>query len=135
MVVLLDTSAVLALADRRDPCHDRARAERERLDAEREPLLVTTYVLVECFSLLDRRHGRKIATRVCRDLRNLELAVVDGALHDRGVAWISAHRRARVSLVDAVSFVVMEERGIGTAFAFDADFARAGFRAVPRPEG
>jgi predicted nucleic acid-binding protein len=32
--------------------------------------------------------------------------------------------------VDAVSFVLMEERGIETAFAFDSDFEEAGFRLL-----
>jgi predicted nucleic acid-binding protein len=33
--------------------------------------------------------------------------------------------------VDEVSFLVMESRGIGTAFAFDADFRRRGFQTLP----
>ena len=32
------------------------------------------------------------------------------------------------SLVDQVSFLVMRQRGIEEAFAFDGDFVRAGFR-------
>jgi hypothetical protein len=35
------------------------------------------------------------------------------------------------SLVDAVSFAVMRERGISTAFAFDRHFVTAGFVVVP----
>jgi len=30
------------------------------------------------------------------------------------------------------SFEIMRRRGIGTAFAFDDDFARQGFELVPR---
>jgi len=36
-----------------------------------------------------------------------------------------------LTLVDAVSFVIMAERGIEQAFAFDADFERAGFTLFP----
>jgi predicted nucleic acid-binding protein len=39
--------------------------------------------------------------------------------------------RRRTSLVDWVSFEVMRRRGIETAFAFDRDFATAGFAVVP----
>jgi predicted nucleic acid-binding protein len=35
------------------------------------------------------------------------------------------------SLVDAVSFAVMRERGIAEAFAFDRHFLIAGFTLVP----
>jgi|GEM_PF-6850724 len=37
-------------------------------------------------------------------------------------------RRGRVSLVDEVRFLVIRERGISEALAFDQDFLREGFR-------
>jgi predicted nucleic acid-binding protein len=53
---------------------------------------------------------------------------VDLALHDRAISWLKARSGKVPSLVDAVSFAVMRERGIREAFAFDEDFQRAGFR-------
>lgn len=39
--------------------------------------------------------------------------------------------RSKISLVDRVSFEVMRARGINEAFAFDRDFAAAGFVVHP----
>ena len=43
--------------------------------------------------------------------------------------WVRSSKR-RVSFVDEVSFVVMNERRIEVAFAFDRDFEDRGFRLL-----
>ena len=131
-MILIDTSAFYALADRRDPAHPAARSILAVLQAGSSELLLTSYVLVETFSLLHRRLGLEAAVEVSESTRSLEHVLVDRRLHDLGVDRLSTLPR-RVSLVDAVSFAVMEERGIETAFAFDPDFERAGFRLCGEP--
>ncbi len=42
--------------------------------------------------------------------------------------------RRDLSLVDCVSFVVMRERGVTTALAYDADFEREGFTTIESME-
>ena len=131
MIVLVDTSAFFALVDDRDPNHGRALEAVERLTAT-EDLVTHEYVVVETISLVQRRLGMAALRRFVDDL----LPIVD-------VAWVEpdTHAEAReallaagsrsVSLVDRVSFLLMRRRGIGTAFAFDDDFAREGFRTIP----
>ena len=51
--------------------------------------------------------------------------------HDRAVAAYLAGLRSGVSLVDQVSFEVMRDEVIDTAFAFDDDFVDEGFRVAP----
>jgi len=128
MVILLDTSALFALADRDDDNHGGAMRVMRDLEAAEESLLVHTYVLLETFALLHRRIGLKAAVDVSEGLRGVDTVVVDRALHDRGVARLLAHPRRRRSLVDAVSFELMAARGISTAFAYDVDFTKEGFR-------
>jgi predicted nucleic acid-binding protein len=55
---------------------------------------------------------------------------VTRATHERAVEWLRTAGRRHVSLVDAVSFVVMRARQIEVAFAFDPHFVRAGFRLL-----
>ena len=50
-----------------------------------------------------------------------------------GVDRMRAQPRLKASIVDAVSFVVMEDRGIEEAFAFGSDFEAAGFRLLRPP--
>lgn len=51
-------------------------------------------------------------------------------LHDEAVHRLAKRGTRRISLVDQVSFLVMRERGVDTAFAFDPDFEREGFRTL-----
>jgi uncharacterized protein len=127
-VILIDTSALYALADDRDPNHSEATSSARDIAEAGVPLLVHTYVLVETFALLQRRHGLSAALKAHAFAVAVPTLAVDRALHDRAVEWLRAHPSRKTSLVDAASFEVMRERGITTAFAFDTDFEAAGFR-------
>jgi len=53
--------------------------------------------------------------------------LVDEDLHARAIQEPENLKKRQVSLVDHISFLVMKRRRIVTAFAFDSDFAAAGF--------
>jgi predicted nucleic acid-binding protein len=102
------------------------------LAAHPADLATHNYVAVEAAALVRRRHGE----RALRDLLSSWLAVLDvhwvtREVHDAAVGALLRGRSRRASLVDHVSFEVMRREGIDTAFAFDRDFARVGFRVVP----
>lgn len=127
-MIFLDTSAIYALADRADPNHRRAREHLLRVLEAGETLLTHNYVLVESMALLQRRLGMPAAIRFARDAEAFEVVWVDESTHGEAVARLEKTGTGGVSLVDAVSFLVMRKRGIRTALAFDADFVAAGFR-------
>lgn len=127
-MIFFDSSALYALANSNDPEHESAKSSVAEIDAAGESLLLHTYVLVETFALLQRRHGLAAALKAQDATSTIQTIAVDRALHDAGVAWLRGHPSRRTSLVDAVSFVVMTAHGITTAFAFDDDFTKAGFR-------
>jgi predicted nucleic acid-binding protein len=132
-VILADTSALYAVTDAADPNHEAAKARLAEIERLGETLLVHTYVLVETFALLQRRHGLAAALKAHDAVAQVKTVAVDRALHDRAAAWLRSHPSRKVSLVDAVSFEVMRAHGIATAFAFDDDFERAGFGLLGRP--
>lgn len=51
-------------------------------------------------------------------------------LHEKAVSALIAASRRELSLVDAVSFEAMRQRGLDRAFAFDRHFEEAGFSLV-----
>jgi predicted nucleic acid-binding protein len=55
---------------------------------------------------------------------------VDEPTFESGLDLLLARKKRRLSLVDAVSFLVMRQRGLETAFAFDPHFAEEGFSSV-----
>lgn len=132
MASLIDSSAVFAIVDGDDPDHDRATGWLGYARAQRESLVMHSYVAEEASMLIQRRLG-PIALRAFHlELAPLfEFVVVDRTTHEAAVAALLAALPTKTSLVDYVSFEVMRERGIRRAFAFDPDFVTAGFETVP----
>lgn len=129
--VFADTSALLALVSGKDENHARAERGFKELRARQAPLLTTSYVLVETYALLGRRLGLDAVRGFRADFAPLLDALwVDEPLHDAGLDLLLERRKGPLSLVDAVSFVVMRQRGIGEAFAFDPHFRQEGFSLV-----
>ncbi|NIN72426.1 MAG: hypothetical protein GTO46_11025 [Gemmatimonadetes bacterium] len=56
---------------------------------------------------------------------------VDEGLHRRALERLFSTDRRRLSVVDCVSFVLMEAEGLEEALALDEDFEDQGFRVVP----
>jgi len=54
---------------------------------------------------------------------------VDETLHNAGLDLLVDRRKRLLSLVDAVSFIVMRQRGVAEAFAIDPHFDQEGFFA------
>ena len=127
----LDTSAVLALMNPKDEQHGRARGAFDRLATQRAALLTTSLVLVEIYALLGRRLGLAAVRAFRSDLAPLaETMWVDEPTFESGLDLPLARKKRDLSLVDAVSFLVMRQRGIEHAFAFDSHFEEEGFSLV-----
>lgn len=128
--VLLDTSAVYALADRADPNHTAALQRLRRVEEQGHELFLHSYILLESAALLQRRLGLEVALRFLKDAEGMRIHWVTGRDHREAVALLASLGRRELSLVDCTSFIVMRRYGIPTAFAFDDDFARQGFRLL-----
>lgn len=129
--VFVDTSALLALTNAKDAQHVRAVRAFDALRSRRAPLLSTSFVLVETYALIGRRFGLDAVGTFRADFAPLvDVVWIDEGLHDAGLDLLVDRRKRSLSLVDAVSFVVMRQRGIDEAFAFDPHFAQEGFTLV-----
>lgn len=118
----VDASAIVALVDRNDRSHDDAVAAYHGLQEENYRLFTTNLVLTEVVQLLNDGVGADVARQFLRDHR---LAVYHASEDDeaRAAAMVMTSRTARgLSLVDAVSLVVMEKLGIADAFVVDTTF-------------
>lgn len=132
MTVFVDTSAIHALSDDRDASHPAARAAWAELLAARFSLVTTSYILLESWALLQRRLGLPVLRAFERDIKPLlEVEWVSPELHRHGVNAVFAANRRNLSLVDCVSFLVMQQGGIKTAFCFDDHFREQGFDVIP----
>ena len=135
MKALVDTSAFYALWVAEDVNHEAAASCFEQLRLSEAQLISTNYVLLECASLVQRRHGFEMAKKVLAKATELVDVVwmTQGTHQQAALLWNEAGRRA-LSLVDCASFAVMRELGVTRAVAFDRHFIEAGFEVLPRAD-
>ena len=132
-LVFVDTGAWIALALTRDPLHPRASETWELLASTGAKLHTSVWILVETFTFLDRNTPRNVALAWKDSLKVVpRLRVLPCTSRDLEQAWKYFERPDlhKLSAVDALSFVLMAQRRIRVAFAFDGHFATAGFRMV-----
>lgn len=126
-MILIDTSAWIALADTADLHHREAKRLLGRLRASATPTCTHSYVVLETAALMHRRLGRKMAEDFLGAVLDGEIIWIDERLHRAALARYLKARSTGVSLVDSASFAIMDERPITAAFTFDSDFAKEGY--------
>lgn len=132
--LFVDTSAWYPLLLKAHPDHARvATALRGTLNAG-ERAVTTNLVLAETYALLLSRGHRAAAIAFLAAVRtapNLVVTSTEELEHRALKDWLMPFDDQNFSLADAVSFAVMQERGIRRAVTFDAHFATAGFEIIP----
>jgi uncharacterized protein len=128
-VIFVDTSAFFALADRADQNHHIAKVTLKSV-AESESFFTHNYVIIESVALMQRRLGISVVQRFLEDMKSFDIHWVSQELQIRAVQSLLQNKKRSVSLVDYVSFEVMRARKSDTAFVFDADFQKAGFKVL-----
>ena len=132
MTIFVDTSALYAVLDANDEHHKAAKQTWVELVDRQVDLIITNYVAVETFAVVQRRLGvaalRTLQEAVIPVLRVKWVAEIG---HQAGVMALLVAANRRLSLVDCVSFETMRTLGIKTAFAFDRHFSEQGFDCIP----
>ena len=132
MSLFVDTSAFYALLDADDAHHGKSASAWREMMASDQRLLTTNYVLVETFALIQGRLGLEAVRDFQQDIVPvLDVQFITPEMHRLGMAALLAASRRGLSLVDCVSFEVMRELGMKSAFTFDGHFREYGFTPIP----
>lgn len=94
----------------------------------------TLPLVAEVHGLALGRAGPEIAHRLVErilDSGRVEIVATGPARLRDAVDLLRARPGRRISITDAVSFLVMRRRGLSRAFTLDADFAAEGFEVPP----
>lgn len=131
--MLLDTSGLLCLHHQSEPSHKQA----YNLYKNTNIRLVHNYILAEYVALANaRRFPRLAALTFIADLLenpDIETVWVVELLHREAVSLLIARQDKSYSLCDAVSFILMHQRGITEALTTDRHFEQEGFRRLLLP--
>ena len=125
--IFLDTSYVLALANKDDKYHELAQTAFELITS---PYLTTEAVLVEIGNALSRQRWRSIGATMLSEMRgswDIEIIPVDSSLLERAIALYSSRMDKEWGLTDCISFVAMRELGLTYVLTTDKHFEQAGF--------
>ena len=129
MKIFADTSGFFALLVKNDYMHVRARKNFTYFAENNVKLVTSSFVLVETTALLQNRIGLPPVNDFNAKISPLlEIVWIDEKWYVKAIQRIVALNNRRVSLVDVLSFEIMEDLQIETAFAFDNHFEKNGFR-------
>jgi len=133
--IFVDTSGFVALTDKRDRHHARAKRFFRLLARTRKPLVTSTYVADEVITLVRMRIGHAVAVEVGNALLGSKwcrMLDVDEELRASAWSFFTRYKDQEFSFTDCTSFAIMRALAIDEAFTFDRrDFAAAGFSALP----
>jgi predicted nucleic acid-binding protein len=133
-VIFLDTGFLFALVSKKDAHHKRVVDVFREFKSVRlaDHLLTTNHVVAEAITLT-LKIGHSKAVRLGEQLYGEKLARVHWATPEEERAafhFFRRHEDQTYSMVDCLSFVVMEKLSIREALAVDSDFTH---RFIARP--
>lgn len=129
-MVFIDTSAIIALFDKDDENHLKARTLLETIRKNRIKLLISDYVLDESITTALSRIGHDAAVKVGDFILTssiIEFIWLDKPLKMKAWDYFKKHADKIYSFTDCSSFTLMNDLKINDFFAFDDDFQKAGF--------
>ena len=133
--VFADAGYWIALLYSGDQLHERAATVTAGLESV--AIVTTQMVLAEALNHLAGR-GERVRHLAVQMVRELEARSDVQVISQTDTQFSAAveHYAARIdqtwSLTDCASFLVMQDRNITEALAYDRDFEQAGFRALLR---
>jgi predicted nucleic acid-binding protein len=130
--VFADTAGWAHLFHPKEPHHSSATTIYHRTWQQGYKFITTNYVVAELASLLisPLRVSKPRIIEYIEGLRTspyVEIIHIDPTLDQQAWKLFSAREDKNWSLVDCVSFVVMQQRGITEALTTDHHFEQAGF--------
>jgi predicted nucleic acid-binding protein len=139
--LFVDTNAFIALFDRDDVHHDRAKAVIDGIKDQTlpyGPVFTSRYVLSETLTTLlyavDHRAAVK-ALKTIRESSTFNILEVTEQLFERTAEQFAAYDDQQISFVDHLNAVLSDEFDIEHIFAFEEDFKTLGLTRVPVDTG
>ena len=131
--VFLDTSFAIALSSVTDRNHVRAVKLANQIETDRTRLVTTQAILLEIGNSLSKQRYRAAAIELLESLEtdpNVEVVLLTDNLYKLAFNLFKQREDKEWGLVDCISFIVMQNRGITDALTTDTHFQQAGFQAL-----
>jgi predicted nucleic acid-binding protein len=133
--IFLDTSFAIALSAITDQNHARAVELAEQIEAQNSDLVTTQAILLEIGNALSKQRYRTAAIQLLESLEsdpNVEIVPLTNELYNAAFQLFRSRQDKEWGLVDCISCIVMQNRGITDVLTADEHFNQMGFRALLR---
>ena len=131
--VFIDTSALIAIGNRRDVFHSQALKIKNELKQSRRNFVTTNAVLLEFGNAFSAVTLRPVAVKMIEAIRyskKWECISTDDTLMERGFQKFRQIKDKDWGLVDCISIIVSKDIEITEIFTTDHHFEQAGFRIL-----
>ena len=128
-VVFVDTSAIAAVMNETDQHHTEAVRGFNHLVEKSYSLVLTNFVVAETHALfVNTTRNTALGLKWLREVAFIDFTVIRPSKPEEqeAIQLLSIHRDKLWSMVDTVSFVIMEKFTISYYFSFDEDFLQTG---------
>jgi predicted nucleic acid-binding protein len=128
-IVFVDTSAIAAVMNENDQSHKKALHVYTYLVENNYSLVLTNFIVAETHALLiNTTRNNALGIRWLRDVAFIDFIVVRPGLAEEHAAiqLLRVHEDKLWSMVDAISFIIMDKFSIPYYFSFDEDFRQVG---------
>ncbi len=129
----IDTSALIAMSNKKDKNHSRAVAYFKKAVKGGGRFLLGKHILIEYIDGVTKRIDKKKAIEDLNNIIESKLLLIEWENKKdwtRAIEYFKKYRDREVDLTDCISFSIMERIGISDAFTFDSDFQMHGFEIV-----
>ena len=131
MKIFVDTSAFVAIENDEELNYFLAQSILEKVDSSKATLVTSNYVIAETLTVLSQRVSKKVAIKFQEeDVPALEVIRIEKSTEEVAFEIFKKLDSKNVSFVDCTSFALMKQFGITTAFTFDKDFKKQGFKLL-----
>jgi hypothetical protein len=134
--VLVDTSAWVAIFDKRDENHKKAKSVLEYLKNNRIRLVISDYIFDETITTVLSNAGHRTARQVGEFLfksKIIDFVWLDLDLKLKAWELFKKYDDKEFSFTDCTSFVLSKQLKVNEVFAFDDDFKTMGLLNVRIP--
>lgn len=128
--IFVDTSAFIALFDKKDNYHRKAAVYLENLDPGVAQLHTSNYIIDETITRIRMLNGHHPALEFANNFFRSKIFhyhYIDQESEKNAFELFKKYSDKELSFTDCTSFALMRQLGIKKAFAFDEDFINVGF--------
>jgi predicted nucleic acid-binding protein len=129
-LIFVDTSALIALGNKKDQFHLQAMKAFKQLVLAKTNFITTNAIIFELTNAFSAVQYKPVAIKQCdmiNNSKNWTLITIDEELTKKGMSQFKQMDDKDWSLVDCISMIIAEEIGITKIFSNDHHFEQAGF--------